>query len=275
MKQLFSLQKIPVSICIAFFTVTATAGDPYYMPAGASQSGMGYISVTKTGFWPSFHNQALLFLNQSPAAGFCYENRFGIPEMGTCSAGIIIPAGKATLSSGYSRFGYADFRRNMTSLGCGLQLSEKILSGIQIDYLSEKTYGEYNDIHLLTFETGILVKAGEEIRIGVHLYNPVPGRLRKNDLLSAITAGIGGNISPNLYTGAEIEMISGGRIDLRTGFEYGSSEKLKLRGGYRTLNSSFSFGIGYIAGPALIDIGFASHEKLGITSSISLIFKIR
>ena len=83
--------------------------------------------------------------NNSFSFGFNYENRFGIKELGTRTAGFIIPAGKASLGAVYSHFGYTDFKRDMTGLACGMKLSDKISAGVQVDYFSERTSGEYDN----------------------------------------------------------------------------------------------------------------------------------
>jgi hypothetical protein len=69
-------------------------------------------------------------------------------------------------------------------------------------------------------------------------------------------------------------MSSGQKLIVRTGFEYEAVKKLWLRGGFSTHNTSFSFGIGYLLKSLKIELSFATNEKLGITSSASLIFKI-
>ena len=271
---MFSLQKISVSVCVALLPCLLIAGDPYFMPAGAAQAGMAYVSVMKPGFWSSFHNQALLSHSGKFSCGVNYENRFGLKELGTCTAGITAPVGRAALAGVYSRFGYSDFSREMAGVACALPVSGKVSAGIQIDYFSEKTYGEFYNIENITFETGVVVSASEDITIGVHLFNPIPNSIRKNAMVSVISAGIGSALSNNLFAGLETEMTTRGKIDLRMGFEYEFARSFMIRGGFRTMNSSFSFGLGYHAGPALVDIAFATHQKLGITSSVSLIFKM-
>jgi hypothetical protein len=69
-------------------------------------------------------------------------------------------------------------------------------------------------------------------------------------------------------------MSSGSNLLVRVGFEYEAAKKFWLRGGFCTNNSSFSFGVGYLTKIVQLDIGFITHEKLGVTSSVSLIFKI-
>jgi hypothetical protein len=274
LKQLSSLLKIPVSIVLIFSSLTASGGDPYRPSAGAGEAGMGYTCIMKDGFWTSFHNQASLGNNNSFSFGLNYENRFSIKELGTRSAGLIIPVGKTSLGMIYSHFGYPDFRRDMTGLACGMKLSEIISAGVQIDYFSERTSGEYANIQSVTCETGILIRPKENIRIGVHIFNPVPNSIRKKYLPTALRIGAGTELNKSLFAGIEAEMSSGSHLLIRTCFEYETGKKLWIRGGFSTENNSFGFGLGYLTKPVKIDIGFLTHEKLGVTSSMSLVFKI-
>ncbi len=275
MKQLSSLLKIPVSVLLISLSLAVTAGDPYRPSAGAGESGMGYACVMKNGFWTSFHNQALLPFNDSPSAGFSYENRFGISQLSTRSAAVIIPAGKTFLSGIYSRFGYADYKRDIAGVGCGLRLSERLYSGIQIDYLSEKTSGEYDYAGSVTFEAGLLVLFSENTRIGIHVFNPLPNSLRKKELPSCLRVGAGTSFNELLFAAVEAELSTGNSIILKTGFEYEAFSKIWIRGGFCTENTSFSFGAGFLTKFAKIDIGFLTHEQLGVTSEVSVVFKIK
>ena len=274
LKQLSSLLKISVSLFLLFLHTAASGVNRYGIVAGAGEAGMGYACVMKEGFWSSFNNQALLAFNNSFGFGINYENRFGIVELGTRTAGLLIPAGKASVGAAYSHFGYSDFKRDVAGLSCGLKLSEIIAAGVQIDYFSERTSGEYNNYQSITFETGFIVSPSDNIMIGVHLLNPVPNSLRKDSQPLSIRIGAGINLSKILFAGAEAEMSTGSYLILRTGFEYGVVKNLMLRAGFSTQNNSFCFGTGYQIGIVKIDLGFATHEMLGVTSSISLIFKI-
>jgi hypothetical protein len=275
LKRLSSLLKIPVSLVFVFLHLTVRAGYPYRSSAGAGEAGMGYVCIMKTGFWSSFHNPALLAGNSSCLFGISYENRFNIKELGTRTAGFAIPAGKTSVGAVYSHFGYTDFKRDMTGLGCGIRLSNKIYAGVQVDYFSEKASGEYDHNQSVTFETGLVIRPSENTSIGVHLFNPVPNSLRKSFLPSALRIGAGTALNNLFFAGAEIEMCSGSNLLLRTGFEYEVAKKIWLRGGFSTGNNSFSFGLGYLYKIVQLDFGFATHEMLGVTSSVSLIFKIR
>jgi hypothetical protein len=274
LKQLSSLPKISVSFLLFFSFLAAPGEDPYRPSAGAGEAGKGFVCITKDGFWSSFHNQAILAGNNSFSFGFNYENRFNISELGTRSVGMIIPGGKACIAVIYSHFGYTDFKRDMSGLACGMKLTNKIAAGLQVDYFAERTVGEYSDIQSVTCEMGLLVTPSENIVIGLHLFNPVPNSLRKSFLPTSLRIGAGTNLNKLLFTGIEAEMRSGSNLLFRTGFEYEAAKKLWLRGGFCTENNAFSFGLGFLLKIVQTDISFVTHEKLGVTSSVSLIFKI-
>jgi hypothetical protein len=228
----------------------------------------------KPDFWSSFCNQALLPSNNALTFGLNYENRFSIKELGTRSAGVIIPSGKASLGALYSHFGYKDFSRQTAALACGLKLSEKISAGVQIDYFSEKSPGTDTHSKSITVEGGLMILASDNIRIGIHIFNPVPNSIRKNPLPSSISAGAGINLNRLFFVSAGLGMTMGENLVLMTGAEYEAAKNFWLRGGFRSENTSFSFGFGYKFKSVRLDLAFATHESLGTTSSASLIFQI-
>jgi hypothetical protein len=272
---LYSLHRISVFLISFFLSSTAPGSNPYRLPAGAAEAGMGSLCIMRSGFWSSFQNQALLPYYKSIAAGINYESRFNISELGTRSAGVIIPVGRASLGVIYSYFGYSQFRRETGGLACGLRLTEKISAGIQADYFSEKAAGEYINNHSITFEAGLSFIPEENIIVGLHIFNPLPNSFHRSFMPSSLRAGAGIELSKDLFAGAEAEMSSGRNLILRTGFEYEAVKKLFLRGGFSSENTSFTFGLGYLLKSLKLDLGFATHEKLGITSSVSIVLQIR
>jgi hypothetical protein len=275
LKHLGSLHKISVSFLFIFISLTSRGGDPYRPSAGATEAGMGYVCVARNSFWASFHNQALLADYNSFSFGINYENRFNLKELGTRTAGIILNSGKTSLGAVYSNFGNTDFKRDLAGLAAALKLSDKISAGVQVDYFSERTSGEYYNNQSVTFEAGLLIKPNESIRLGVHLFNPLPGTIKKSFMPARLNIGAGGVLSSSLFAGAEAEMSAGLEPIFRTGFEYEAGKKIWLRGGFSTEHNSFSFGLGYLAKFVLIDLSFSTHDLLGLTSSASLIYKFR
>ena len=271
---MFSLLKIIVSFCVVFLSLEVYAGDPFAIKAGARETGMARVCIISSDPWSAFNNQAALAFNKSCSFGFNYENRFGVSELSTRTAGLVLPAGRVSLGAAYSYFGFSDFRRQMVGLACGMPLSKIISAGIQIDYFSEKTAGEYQNNQIVTCEAGIIVNASEKVKIAIHVFNPVPNSLRKSDLTTSLNIGGMIRLTKELSGGVETAFSAGEKLVLRTGFEYEAAKKFMLRGGFSTENDSYCFGLGYVAGPVKIDIGFATHERLGITSAVSVIFEM-
>ena len=79
----------------------------------------------------------------------------------------------------------------------------------------------------------------------------------------------------SLFTAAEVTMSSGKPLAIRMGFDYEAAANLHIRGGFTTENTSFSFGTGFRMNAVMIDIGFATHERLGVTTAVSLTYSIR
>ncbi|HEX2967601.1 MAG TPA: hypothetical protein VHO46_00760 [Bacteroidales bacterium] len=270
-----SLLRFSVSLVLVLLFAGANANDPLRIVAGAAEAGMNYACVTQTSFWSSFHNQASLAFNKDYSAGFSYADRFGLKELSTRSAGVVIPAGRTSIGALYSNFGYSDFRRHAAGLACGLKLSGKLAAGVEADYFDEKTYGEYEERHAITFQAGVMLMPRENIRIGLQLFNPLPESLSDSYLPSSIRVGAGLQLNSDLFAAAEAEMNSKSGFLARMGFEYEALKKLFIRGGFCSQNTSFSFGLGYRLKFVQLDLGFITHDRLGVSSSASMIFKIR
>lgn len=271
---MFSLRRISVTLLFLIPVLhTSYAVTPYGF-RGAAEHGTGLSCICPSSFWSSFSNQALLAGNKSFSAGFSYESRFFIPELANRSAGMIIRTGGSSVGCMFSSFGYTGFRREEGAIATGLPLSKDVSAGIQLDYFSEKIPGEDYKRQYVTFEGGAIFNVTSKVRAGFHLFNPVPNSLRKSDLPSVIVAGAGIDLSTALFAGAEFEKCSGRRMLVRCGFEYEAAKKFRLRGGFSSENNSFSFGFGYNMKSVMVDIGFSTHERLGVSSAISIAYKI-
>lgn len=248
--------------------LAACAQGSFHMPASADLAGMNNVCVMKSTFWSSFQNQANLAFIKSFSAGINYEERFMLSELGTRTAALTLPAGRATLGAIYSNFGNTDYKRHLAGISCGMLLLPGIAAGVQADYFAEKTPGEYEDTEIITFEAGLVIVPSEKVFLGLHLFNPLPG----SKIPSVLRAGAGIIPGDGVFAGFEAEMSTEGRPLLRTGVEYEAMKKFLMRGGFCTRNTSFSFGVGYRIDFVTIDFGIMSHEKLGISSSASVVF---
>ena len=150
----------------------------------------------------------------------------------------------------------------MAGLGCGVKLSDTISAGVQVDYFSERSSGEYNNNHYITFEAGMVAVLSENIRIGMHLFNPVPNSIRKDHQPTTISVGAGTYLNKVLFAGIETEIRSGGKLNVKTGFEYEAAQKLWLRAGFNTATTPFVSEQDTRIGIVMIDLGFSTHDSL-------------
>ena len=154
---MFSLHKIPVSVLFIFLFSSASGSDPYFLAAGAAEAGMSYSCVMRT--------RILVIISQPGIASVQYSQLLldSITRTDSILASLepdqrdlsFLP-GRQCIGAIYNHFGYKDLTRHSAGLACGLKLSEKISAGIQTDFFSEKTAGEYNERRSLTFEAGFL-----------------------------------------------------------------------------------------------------------------------
>ena len=70
-------------------------------------------------------------------------------------------------------------------------------------------------------------------------------------------------------------MSTEGGLDIRVGFEYNPARNMSLRGGFSSTGNCFCFGVGYELKPIQIDLGFSTHDRLGISTAVSLIFSFK
>jgi hypothetical protein len=269
---LFSLHRISVGILFSFLISPVSGSNPFAFRGAAAERGSALHCLMKKSFFSSFSNQALLPFNSSFSAAVNYENRFGIAELGTCTAAAIVPTGKTSEGIIFSESGYTEFRRIMTGLSCGMFLGKNIAAGIQADYFREVAPLRYDNTGFITFEAGALFRISENLFTAVHLFNPLPGTLRRPELPSEITVGAGIDLGSKLFAGFETELSTGQKLIIRTGFDYEAAGNFAIRGGFSTENNSFSLGFSYRTGPVKLETGFSTHDKLGVTSDLSLIF---
>lgn len=277
--------KVTISLFLVFISTCSYSG--HYNVLGARSKGLGSSSVTLSGFWSGFNNQASLSDYNKLAAGIYYENRFIVKEMSLAAGGFILPTKTGTFGLNLTWFGYSNYNEKKIGLGYGRKFGKSFSAGVQLDYLSTYIADDYGNKNLLTFELGFKAAVGENIVIGGHLFNPVPVYIQKefNERVPTVfTIGAAYHISKKLFITLETEKNSEFKPLIRGGIEYHIIDRVAVRTGYSTLpsqNGSTKFSIAslYTFGFSLnfekLDIDFASsyHNILGWSPSLSAIIK--
>ena len=248
------------------------AGEPLFVPHGASSTGMAFAVTATPGHWNCFHNQALLM--SVPASGFSasLENRFMMPALSTKAVSAVFAFKPAPLGLVATHYGNADYFRIFTGLGSAVRLTEAIALGVQVDYISERGAGEYRNVSHVTFETGMTCLISSSLTAGIHVFNPVSPL---NNLPSSIDAGLHWKQSDELFITLAGSKVSKEPLSVQCGISWDVMQRLILRTGYMSSPSSFAFGIGFISGSLQADAGFLLNGVTGMTSSVSVTWTIK
>ena len=248
------------------------AGEPVYVPHGAAEMGVSFASSATPGHWSCFHNQALLTSRTGISAGIALGTRFMMTPLSSKAVSAILAGKTVPLGLIITHYGNGDYYRIFTGIGSAVTLTKGVSLGVQIDYITERSIGDYRDVSHLTFETGMTVLLTSSLTLGLHVFNPLAS---VNTLPSSINAGIEWRQTEDLFVVIETGKVTGEPLSVQGGISWNVLEKLTLRTGYMSSPSCFSFGMGYTFGSLQTDAGFLINSLTGVTSSVSFIWNIR
>jgi hypothetical protein len=252
-------------------TISMEAGEPLFVPHGAREMGIAFSATATPGHWSCFNNPALL----NSAAGFgvsaSLENRFMLPELSSKALSAVIASLPVPLGMVVSHYGNGDYYRIFTGLSSAVTIMKGVSLGVQVDYISENSAGDYRDVSHITFETGMILDLSVSLTAGLHVTNPVRSL---NSLPSSINAAVRWKHSDDLFLTLEGSKTTGEPLSVHCGVNWQILDRLALRSGYMSSPSCFSFGMGFKTGSFQTDAGFLLNSATGVTSSLSIIWTV-
>lgn len=261
-----------VLVSAFIFATWLRAGEPLFVPHGADAMGMAYAVAATPGHWSCFHNQALLTSVTSSGFSASLENRFMMPGLSSKAVSAVIAMKPAPLGLVASHYGNADYFRIFTGLGSAVRITKAVSLGVQVDYISERSIGEYRDVSHVTFEAGMTCLISSSLTFGLHLFNPASPL---NSLPSSIEAGIHWQQSDDLMLAFGSSKATNEPLSVECGLSWNVQDRLVIRSGYMSSPSAFTFGIGFRTGQLQTDAGFLLNGMACVTSSISLTWTIK
>lgn len=250
------------------------AGGEFRM-AGARSASMGNSSIALTDLWSAFNNQAALSGLLTPAAGFYYENRFMLKELGYKAAAFAYPYKKGTVAISLTQFGFEAWKENKVGLSYAKEFGNFLAIGVQLNYCMMHREEHYGDINYLTFEVGILSKITPRLTLGAHIYNPMSTGISKTtDERAPSVFRLGGayEVTDKFIITAETEKDIHHKALFKSGMEYKMIPALHLRAGISSEPSTFCFGIGVFYRKMTMDFSTSYHQVLGFSPQTSLIY---
>lgn len=247
-------------------------------PIGARSSGISGSSVTLTDLWSAGNNQAGLAYLTHFTVGVGYENKFILPELSLKSIALALPTKSGVFALSCTYFGYSKYNESNFGLSYAKTLGKYFSMGIRLDYLYTHIAQEYGNTGTFAGEIGIRAQPIKNLFIGAHIFNPTRSKITdyNNEKIPTILKfGIAYNFSDKVYLSTETEKDIENKAIFKVGFEYHIIDNLYLRSGISINSLQTSFGVGYVFNNLKIDISFTTHQELGITPNVSLLYEFK
>jgi hypothetical protein len=223
----------------------------------------------------SFHtNQAALAKMNNASAGVYGEKRFLLNELGLYDVAIALPTSSGNFGFDARYYGFSDYNESQFGLAYARNLGSKVDVGLQFNYYDIRVAG-YGNASTVNFELGAVLHLTDNLNAGLHVYNPVPGKLGKNDeekLASLYSAGFGYEASEKFFMNIEIEKEEDKPVSVNAGMQYKFLPQLLARGGILSSTSTMYLGIGFGWKSTRLDAIASYHPQLGLTPGLLLIY---
>lgn len=237
---------------------------------------MANSAVNLRDAWSVYHNQAGLGFLEKIEAGFFYENRFALSELGHAGAAVALPTKSGVFGISASSFGFTLYRESKYGLAYGRKLGEKIAVGVQVDYLSTKFGDIYGSKGTIAGEIGIQAEVSKNLQLGAHIFNVNRARFAEFDeerIPTIMRLGAQYTFSEKVLASLEVEKDIDHSPIIRGGFEYHVVEAFYLRAGASNNPSNSALGFGFFYKNFKFDFAGSFHSVLGFTPHWSLLYQ--
>lgn len=269
----FYFLKLLLLILLSFITLFS-GGQTVRRPVAAVYTGLGAYSKNHVDVFSFTSNQASLARLKNANAGVFGEKRFLLQELSLYQAAVALPTTSGNFGFNAEYYGFSDYNESQMGLAYARKLGEKVDVGVQFNYHTVLISG-YGNASAVNFEMGTVLHLTDQLHAGVHVYNPVGGKLGKNQeekLASVYTVGFGYDASEKFFVSTEIEKEEDQPVNVNAGIQYKFLPQLMARAGIASATSQAYFGAGLFLKSFRLDVTAAYHQQLGITPGLLLVF---
>ncbi len=262
-------------VCIINFnSVTAQSlrysiAQPYISLSAYSQQQNDPLSFTG--------NQAALALTKNAGFGIYGERRFLLKETGVYTFAASLPTRLGNFGLQLNYAGFKNFNENKIGLAYARSLGRKVDVGVQFNYYGYRVPA-YGNASSINFEIGTMLHLTDKLNAGIHVYNPVGGKLGKNSeekLASAYKLGLGYDALDHFFISAEIIKEESKSINVIGGFQYRFAKQFFAKAGFMSESSIAYAGAGIGWKNLRFDISSSYHPQLGFSPGILLIMNFK
>ncbi len=215
-------------------------------------------------------NQAALAGVKQAGAGLYGERRFLLAATNSYNAAVTMPTKMGNFGIQLNYAGFKNFNENKIGLAYARSLGDKVDVGIQFNYYSYRipSYGSASSIN---FEAGAIIHFTDKLNGGIHVYNPLGGKLSNTDnekLASAYKIGLGYDASENFFISSEIIKEEDKPVNVIAGFQYHFAKQFFARAGFISESSTPFAGAGIGWKNMRLDVSGSYHPQLGFSPGV-------
>ena len=256
-----------------YFSANFNFGQSIRNPIAAPYLGLGAYSLHHVDAFSVTSNQACLALIKNSGLGVYGERRFlmGVTDM--YSSIFVLPTEKGNFAFQADYFGYKIYNESQLGLAYARSLGPKLDIGIKFNYYSFRIPG-YQNSAAVNFEVGAIAHLSDQLHVGIHIYNPVGGKLSKTDLEktgSIFKFGLGYEAGENFIISAEVKKQENFPVNIHAGIQYNFARQFFARMGISSENEMPYAGAGVSWNNLRLDVSASYHPQLGLSPGLMLI----
>jgi hypothetical protein len=222
-------------------------------------------------------NQAALAQVRSAGIGVFGERRFMLSETSAYTLGASLPTRLGNFGIQLNYAGFKNFSENKIGLAYARKLGKLLDVGVQFNYYGYRIPA-YGNASTINFEIGAMLHLTERFNAGIHVYNPVAGKLGKNSeekLASAYKFGLGYDASDRFFISSEIIKEEDKAVNVIAGLQYHFARQFFFKAGFISESTTAYAGAGVSWKNLRLDISSGYHPQLGFSPGLLLIMNFK
>ena len=222
-------------------------------------------------------NQAALAQSKSAGIGVFGERRFLLSETSVYTLGASLPTRLGNFGIQINYAGFKNFTENKIGLAYARKLGKLVDVGVQFNYYGYRIPA-YGNASTINFEIGAILHLTDKLNAGIHVYNPVGGKLGKNSnekLAAAYKIGLGYDASDRFFISSEIIKEEDKPVNVIAGLQYQFAKQFFAKAGFISGSTTAYAGAGIAWKNLRLDISASYHPQLGFSPGVLLIMNFK
>ena len=222
-------------------------------------------------------NQAALAQSKNAGIGVFGERRFLLGETSAYTLAVSLPTRLGNFGIQLNYAGFKNFNENKIGLAYARKLGKLVDVGVQFNYYGYRI-PSYGNASTINFEIGALLHVTDKLNAGIHVYNPVGGKLGKNreeKIASAYKLGLGYDASEKFFISAEIIKEEDKQVNVTGGLQYQFAKQFFAKAGFISESGAPYAGAGVGWKNLRLDVSSSYHPQLGFSPGILLIMNFK